>query len=174
MAAILEVPAATDVARPLLVIVATATWDELQVTWVLISKLVPSENAPVAVNCWVIPAGVLGVLGLSGLKDTEVRVAEITVMVVVPEMFPEAAVMMAVPRPRPSTKPVLSTLAIELLDELQVACAVISKAVPPKNMPVAVSCSMKPRGIAGLIGETDMEERVAEVTVSVVLPAVLP
>ena len=41
-------------------------------------------------------------------------------------------------------------------------------------MPVAVSCSVKPLGMAGLVGDTDMEERVAEVTVSVVLPTVLP
>jgi len=116
-----EVPAATDVAKPLLSIVATAILDELQVTWVLRSKLVPSENAPVAVNCWVIPAGVLGMLGPAGLRDMEVRVAEVTIMVVVPEMSPKAAVMVAIPGPIPVTKPVLSTVAAESLDELQVA-----------------------------------------------------
>ena len=41
-------------------------------------------------------------------------------------------------------------------------------------MPVAVSYSVKPRGRAGLVVETDMEARVAEFTVSVVLPTVLP
>ena len=41
-------------------------------------------------------------------------------------------------------------------------------------MPLAVSCSVKPLGIAGFVGDTDMEERVEEVTVSVVLPAVPP
>lgn len=41
-------------------------------------------------------------------------------------------------------------------------------------MPVAVSCSVKPLGMAGLVGDIDMEERVSEVTVSVVLPRVLP
>ena len=40
-------------------------------------------------------------------------------------------------------------------------------------MPVAVSCSVKPRAMAGLVSDTDMEERVVEVTVSVVVPAVL-
>ena len=116
-----EIPPATDVAKPPLVIVATAILDELQMTWVLISKLVPSENAPVAVNCWVIPAGVLGILALAGLRDMEVRVAEVTIMVVVPEMSPEVAVIVAVPGPIPVTKPVLSTVAAESLDELQVA-----------------------------------------------------
>jgi hypothetical protein len=116
-----EVPAATDVAKPLLFNVATDVLDELQMTWVLISKLVPSENVPAAVNCWVIPAGVLGMLGLAGLRDMEVRVAEVTIMIVVPEMFPERAVMVAVPRPIPMTKPVLLTVATEALDELHVA-----------------------------------------------------
>jgi hypothetical protein len=41
-------------------------------------------------------------------------------------------------------------------------------------MPVAVSCLVKPWGMAGFVGDTDREERVAEVTVSVVLPAVPP
>jgi hypothetical protein len=116
-----EVPAARDVAKPLLLIVMTAILDELQMTWVLISKLVPSENAPVAVNFWVIPAGVIGMLGLAGLRDMEVRVAEVTTMVVVPEMSPEAAVMVAVPGPTAMTRPVFSTVATESLDELQVA-----------------------------------------------------
>ena len=89
--------------------------------WVLISKLVPSENVPVAVNCWVIPAGVLGMLGLAGLRDMEVRVAEVTIMVVVPAMSPETAVIVAVPRPIPMSTPVLLTVATESLDELQVA-----------------------------------------------------
>jgi len=116
-----QIPGATDVARPFLSTVATDVLDEVQMTWVLISKPVPSENAPVAVNCWVIPAGVLGMLALAGLRDMEVRVAEVTIMVVVPEMSPEAAVMVAIPGPIPVTKPVLSTVAAESLDELQVA-----------------------------------------------------
>jgi len=109
-----------EVAKPLLVIVATAIWDELHVTWVLISRLVPSENAPMAVNCWVIPAGVLGILGLAGLRNMEISFAGVTLMIVIPEMFPEAAVMVAIPRPIPMTRPVLSTVATESLDELQV------------------------------------------------------
>ena len=54
------VPAETDVARPLLLIVATDVFDEVQVTCGLTSWLVPSENAPRAANCWVTPTGVTG------------------------------------------------------------------------------------------------------------------
>ncbi len=116
---IIEKPGEIDVARPSLVIVATAVLDDPHITWVLISKLVPLENAPVAVNCWVIPGGLLGILGLAGLMDMEKRVAKVTEAIVVAKMFPEAAVMMAAPGLIPVSKPVLSTVAMELLDELQ-------------------------------------------------------
>ncbi len=109
-----------DVAKPLLLIVAISIRDELHVTWVLMSKLVPSENAPVAVNCWVIPAGALGMLELAGLRNRDIRVAEVTLRITIPEMSPKAAVMMALPGLIPMTNPVLSTLATESLDELQV------------------------------------------------------
>ncbi len=36
-----------------------------------------------------------------------------------------------------------------------------------------MSCSLNPWGIEGLCGDTDTEERIAEVTVSVVCPTVL-
>ena len=49
------VPAATAVARPLLLTVATEVFDELQVACVVMSWLVPSENVPEAANCRVSP-----------------------------------------------------------------------------------------------------------------------
>jgi hypothetical protein len=115
----IEMPAPTDVANPVMLITATDRLEELQAIWLLISRFVPSENAPVAVNCWVIPAGVAGMLGSAGLMDMEVRDARVTKTVVIPEMFPEAAVMVAIPRPMPLTIPILSTVAMELLDEFQ-------------------------------------------------------
>ena len=51
MAVMVVVPAATVVARPALLIVATEVLDELQATVVVISWVVPSKNVPVAVNC---------------------------------------------------------------------------------------------------------------------------
>ncbi len=39
---------------------------------------------------------------------------------------------------------------------------------------MAVSCNAKPRGMDGLFGVTDMEDKVADVTVRVVFAAVLP
>jgi hypothetical protein len=75
-------PKATAVARPPLLIVATDVSDELQVTCMVISLLVPSEYVPVAVNCWVTPTGMLG---LAGVIDIEDKAAEVTVRVVLPE-----------------------------------------------------------------------------------------
>jgi hypothetical protein len=51
------VPAATAVARPLPLTVATDVLEDLQVTCVVISRLVPSEYKPEAANCRVTPTG---------------------------------------------------------------------------------------------------------------------
>ena len=46
-----DVPTATALARPMPLTVATDVFDDLQVTCVVMSQLVPSEYVPVAVNC---------------------------------------------------------------------------------------------------------------------------
>ena len=71
-AVMVEEPAATPVARPLPLIVATVAFDELQVTCAVISRLVPSEYVPEAANCLVTP---IGMLGLAGVTDMETSVA---------------------------------------------------------------------------------------------------
>lgn len=88
------VPAATAVTRPVALTVATDGLDEVQVACPLTSELVPSENEPVSVNCWVPPAGKLGV---SGVTDTEAKVALVTVRVAVPDLPLKAAVMVVLP-----------------------------------------------------------------------------
>ena len=50
VAVMVAVPVAMEVARPLLVTVATEALDEAQLTWVVKSRLVPSEYTPEAVN----------------------------------------------------------------------------------------------------------------------------
>ena len=62
----------------------------------------------------------------------EDRVADVTVRavspvrLVLPKLVPEVAVMFAVPGARAVAKPVLLTVATDVLDEVQVTCAVIS------------------------------------------------
>ena len=123
VAVMVAVPAATAVARPLPLTVATDVLDELQVTCVVTSRLVPSEYAPEAANCCVTPTGMLGLTGVTEMED---RVAEVTVRVVLPEIVPEAAVMVAVPAAKAVAKPVLLTVATDGLEEVQVTRVVIS------------------------------------------------
>jgi hypothetical protein len=69
-------------------------------------------------------------LGLAGVTIMEDRVAGVTVKVVLPEIVPEAAVMVEVPGARAVARPLLLTVATEVLDELQVTCVLISWLVP--------------------------------------------
>jgi hypothetical protein len=63
VAVMIVVPGPTAVAKPLLFMVATAVSDDVQVTCVVTSLVLPSLNQPSAVNCWVAPAGMLGLAG---------------------------------------------------------------------------------------------------------------
>jgi len=130
------VPPATAVARPLLLTVATSVFDELQVTCAVVSWLVPSEYSPKAVNCWVNPTWILR---LTGVTNTEDRVTEVTVRVVLPEIAPEVAVMVAVPGAMAVARPLLSTVATDVLDELQTTRPFISWLVPSEYTPEAAN-----------------------------------
>jgi hypothetical protein len=127
VAVIVAIPTAMGVATPALLTVATDVGDELHVTRVVISILVPSEYAPEAVNCWVSRPGMLG---LAGVTDIEDKVAEVTVRIILADRNPEVAVMVVVPGATVVMRPVLLTVAEEGLDELQATRAVISKLVP--------------------------------------------
>ena len=83
----------------------------------VILKLVPSEYAPVAVNCWVCPTVMLGFVG-----DTEMdnRVAAVTVRLVVPKILPAKALMVTVPGERGVTRPLLLTITTAVFEECQV------------------------------------------------------
>jgi hypothetical protein len=171
VAVMVAVPAATAVARPLLLTVATTLAEEFQLTCVVKSKLVPSAYVPEAANCWVTPAGMLG---FAGVTDMEIRVAEVTVRVALPEIVPRVPVIVAVPAATAVAMPVLLTVATDMFAELHATCVVISKLVPPEYAPEAANCWVNPTGMPGLAGVTDMEESVAEVTVRVALPEMVP
>jgi len=71
-----------------------------------------------------------GMLGLAGVTDMEDRVAEVAVRVVLPEILPEVAVMVAVPAEKAVARPLILTIATDVFDELQVTCVVILWLVP--------------------------------------------
>ena len=132
VAVMVVVPMETAKASPALSIVATDGLDELQVTCVVKSFLVPLEYVPMAINCCIAPTGILGLTGITAMED---RVAAFTVRVVVPKEGPleklfgavEVAVMVAIPTETAVARPVvLSIVATNGLDEVQVTCVVIS------------------------------------------------
>ncbi len=104
----------------------------------------------------------------------EDRVGLVTVRVVLPEIVPEVAVMVAVPRAMAVARPLLSTVATDVLDELQMTCVLISKLAPLEKAPEAVNCGVNPTGTLGLAVVTDMEDKTAWSTVRVVLPVIVP
>jgi hypothetical protein len=89
---------------------------------------------PVAVNCWVTPAGMLG---LAGVRDMEDRAADVTVRVVLAEELElekllgvvEAAVIIVVPGEMAVARPPLSIVATDVFDELQVTSVFILRLV---------------------------------------------
>ncbi len=97
---------------------------------------------------------------------------EVTVRVVFPEILPEVAVMVAEPAAMAVARPLLFTVAADVLDEVQVTWLVISWLVPSEYVPEAANCLVFPAGMLGLPGVMDMEDRVAEGTVRVALPEI--
>jgi hypothetical protein len=78
-------PTPIPVARPLDEIEAVPVLEEVQATIEVKSWVVLSVNVPVAVNCWVVPFGMLGVAGVTWML---VSVAAVTVNFAVPETAP--------------------------------------------------------------------------------------
>src|SRR6266542_1837979 len=118
----------------------------------------------------------LGSVGVTSIVD---RVAAVTVSVVLPETPPKVAVIVVVPAAtdvaRPCDPPALLIVATAVLDELQVTTWVVrSCVVLSLKVPVAVNCWVNPSGRPGLVGVTAIVDRVAAVTVSVVLPETPP
>jgi ABC-type iron transport system FetAB permease component len=87
----------------------------------------------------------------------EDRVAEFTVKTAPPDTLPWVAVMVAVATVTAVARPLLSTVATAVFDEIQVTCVVISKLVPSEYVPTAANCRATPMGTCGLAGMIEME-----------------
>jgi hypothetical protein len=144
-------PTAAAVAFPLvpdvLLIVATAVFDELQVTDVVRTCVVLFEYVPVAVNCCVVPLAMLGLDGVTAI-DTRVTISGYTVSVVYTVLPSNDAVMVQLPPATavaiPLLTPALLIVATAVFDELQVAEDVTFGVVPSEYVPVAVNCCVDP------------------------------
>ena len=146
--------------------VATDSDEELQETTLVRSTTSPSEKVPVAVRRTDVPSASMG---LSGVIAIDCNDAFVEVSVVEPLIPFNAAPMTLVPTPTVVTRPAW-TVATDCVEELQVADSVRSWLVPSVKTPVAVSCSVVPLGVCGLIGVTAIASSVAAVPVTVVVP----
>jgi hypothetical protein len=89
----------------------------------------------------------------------EDNIADVTVRGILPEIFPEVAVMIVVPLAIAVASPLLLTVPTAVLDDLQVTCVAMSRLVLSEYVPEAENCWVTPTGMLGLAGVTDMEAR---------------
>jgi hypothetical protein len=179
VAVIVVEPVARGVTKPFepaaLLMAATDAVDEPQVTAVVRFCVEPSEYVPLAVNCWVVPSAMLG---KAGVIATETSVAGVTVRVVLPEIFPNVAVIDVAPVPTDVANPfepaALLMAATDDADEPQVTAVVRFSVEPSEYVPVAVNCRVVPSAMLGPAGVIATETSVARVTVRVVLLEMLP
>jgi hypothetical protein len=159
-------PIARVVASPELLMVATLPAEDVQVPVSVISSVPPSLNIPEAVNCCNEPTGTEG---LAGVTVMDRITADVTVNTVLPVTESEVADIAVLPAVRVLANPVLSTVALVVLDELHVA-ADIFWVLPSVKSPTAVNWVVFPRANDGADGLSDIETRAAGSTVNVVVP----
>jgi hypothetical protein len=141
--------------------------DDVQTAESVISCVVPSESEPMAVNCCLLPAGMLVVVGET---EIETRVAAVTVSCAAGvEVTPEnKAVMSVVPVPFDSTSPnepeALPTVATDGDDELQSEKVVRFWVDPPVSVPTAINCREVPSAMLALAGVTAIDVTAEDVS----------
>jgi len=108
----------------------------------------------------------------------DTSVAAVTVNVVLPEIRPNAALIVVVPANNDVASPLepaaLLIVATVGVKDVQVTVEVKIFVVPSVYVPLAINCCFVPRAILGLAGVTAMDTSVAVVTVNVVLPVIAP
>jgi len=112
--------------------------------------------------------------GFAGVTAMDTKVAAVTLRVVLPEMAPEVALIVVVPTPAPDAKPAAVMVATAGVEEFHVTLAVRFCVLLSEKTPVAENCCVAPLATAALAGVTKMDCKVAAVTVSVVLPLIIP
>lgn len=172
VAVIVAVPVDNRLANPLDSgsMLATAVFDDCQVADGVRFVVVPFDINPVAVNCCTNDTARL-MNWLDGVRVIDTSTGAVTVRVAWFDVTPEkAAVMVVVPCARVAANPrvpvALLTVATCVFDDAHTAEAVMSCVVLSEKVPVAVNCSLPPAAMLVAAGETEIELRVAGVTVS--------
>jgi len=120
VALISVVPTVAADAKPIVETDATAVFDEVQLTELVTSRVVPSLKVPVAENCWVrVPPRLTD--GFNGLIFKAVRGESTMLTVVEPEAAPDVAETVADPALRAVPKPVEFTSSVATDDVVQTA-----------------------------------------------------
>lgn len=104
LAEIIVWPTDALLALPVLVIVATVGFDDVQVATLVTSCTVPSVNVPLAANCCAAPSRIVG---LAGLTATDTSAAGVTVTKADPDTEPDVAAMLVDPVETVVTRPAL-------------------------------------------------------------------
>ena len=163
-------PVATLLAKPWALIVATAGVEDDQVTDEVMSWVLLSENAPVAVYCFVVLTAMLEFAGVTAIESS---VAPETMSDAVPLTEPEVAVMVVLPVPVLAASPVESIAATEVAEELQVTSG-NNCVLPSSKVPTALNCCVVPSAMVGVAGLTEIETKCAATTVRVAVSVKLP
>jgi hypothetical protein len=137
VAVMVDVPVARVDARPVELMLATVASDEFHVTRFVRVRVEPSENVPIAVNCWVRP---LATLGSAGVVAIDTSVVLTTDSVVSPVTAPSVAVIVDEPVATVDIKPVAEMVATDVFDEVQMTELVRFAVDPSVKVPVAVNC----------------------------------
>jgi len=165
VAVMIALPTPCPLANPPLAMLATVE-DEVQLTKLVRSCLLPSLYVPVAANCWLVP---LAIDALPGLTDNDTRTGTVTANVTEPVTVPEVAVIVADPGSTLLAYPAAPIVATAGTDDAQVADCVKSCVLPSVYVPIASNCCPVPSGIAAPLGVIAMEIRVGLVTLIVLL-----
>ena len=128
VAVMVDKPVATPVARPVLDIVTTFVFDELQAIVPVIFCAVLSEYVPIAINCCVAFNAMLGLLGVTAI-ETSIAGAVI-VNITDPDILPDkplldVALIVVVPAATAVARPVFEILALLVSVDVQATESVI-------------------------------------------------
>ncbi len=160
-------PAATAVASPVELTVATAVFAAVQLAVELIFAVEPSLYVAVAVNCCVAPTAMLVVTG-----DNEIAVIalDVTVSVAFPVTPLSDAVTGVEPDATAVANPAELIVATAAFPVVQLAVEVILAVEPSLYVAVALNCLVDPAAALAVPGDTEIAVIVFGVTVRVAVP----
>jgi hypothetical protein len=118
MAAVMRVcPVEALIANPLGLTVATEFEEELHVTELVKSRVLPSAKVPMAANCWLVPSAMEGLTGVSAI---EVGTRGLTFSITDALIDPKAAVIALDPPLKPLATPAAEMAATDGWEEIHV------------------------------------------------------